>query len=209
MNKALVTIIAAGIAGTASADSISETNPAVIDWGFAGTGPVTDGPAILYPSEITVAGAAGAIIDVNITMNDGAHTWADDMDVVLQSPSGTRVNIWANAGGGDDVQGSVTFDDQAAAPIDDATGGNFVAGTGVFQTSVYGTDDLNGASDGTLLSLFNGEDANGTWSLFVYDSTGADTGAFQGWTLDIETIPAPASAALLGLGGLAAARRRR
>ena len=115
----------------------------------------------------------------------------------------------ANAGGGDDFQGDVTFDDQAAAPIDDATGGNFAAGTGVFQTSVYTPGDLNGASDGTLLSLFNGEDANGTWSLFVYDDTGADTGDFQGWTLDIVTIPAPASAALLGLGGLAAARRRR
>ncbi|GAB5497389.1 MAG: hypothetical protein Phyf2KO_24690 [Phycisphaerales bacterium] len=212
-NRVFVGLLAAGIAGTASADVISETNPAVIEWGTQGTGVVTDGPAILFPSNINVAGANGPISDVNITLNDGVHTWADDMEIVLVSPSGTAVMVMADAGGNDNFAGSVTFDDQAAGPIGDTGQGanDDLDFSGKFQTSVYGTtfSTTAPATSGTLLSLFNGEDANGTWSLYVYDDAGADTGSFQGWTLDIVTVPAPASAALLGLGGLAAARRRR
>jgi subtilisin-like proprotein convertase family protein len=209
MNKALLTIIAAGIAGTASADVISETNSAVIEWGILGTGPVTSGEATLFPSDIGVAGAVGAITDVNVTLHGGAHTWADDMEIALRSPSGSVVILMQDAGGSDDIAGDITFDDQAAAPIDDATG--TFTGSGSYMVSVYdiGTSTAPAAT-GADLSAFNGEDANGTWSLFVFDDAGGDTGAFSGgWTLDIVTIPAPASAALLGLGGIAAIRRRR
>ncbi|GAB5497399.1 MAG: hypothetical protein Phyf2KO_24790 [Phycisphaerales bacterium] len=213
-SRVLLTVIAAGVASTASADVISETNSAIIEWGTQGTGLVTDGPALLFPSDISVAGASGPISDVNITLNDGAHTWADDMEIVLVSPAGTAVMVMADAGGNDNIAGSITFDDQAAGPIGDTGQGanDDLDFSGSFQTSVYGTTFATTApaTSGTLLSLFNGEDANGTWSLYVYDDAGGDTGAFSGgWTLDIVTVPAPASAALLGLGGLAAARRRR
>ena len=213
-NRVFVGLLAAGIAGTASADVISETNPAVIEWGTQGTGVVTDGPAILFPSNINVAGANGPISDVNITLNDGVHTWADDMEIVLVSPSGTAVMVMADAGGNDNFAGSVTFDDQAAGPIGNTGQGanDDLDFSGSFQTSVYGTtfSTTAPATSGTLLSLFNGEDANGTWSLYVYDAFSGGTGAFSGgWTLDIVTVPAPASAALLAAGGLLSSRRRR
>ena len=80
------------------------------------------------------------------------------------------------------------------------------------MTSLYGTSvgSTAPAANAVGLAAFNGEDANGTWSLFVFDDAGADTGAFtDGWNIELTVIPAPASAVLLGLGGIAAIRRRR
>ena len=40
----------------------------------------------------------------------------------------------------------------------------------------------------TLLSVFNGVNPNGTWSLYVFDDLGGDIGNFNGgWTLRITT----------------------
>ncbi|RNC82819.1 MAG: hypothetical protein ED559_13935 [Phycisphaera sp.] len=210
-SRVLLTVVAAGVATTASADVISETNPAVIDWGMVGTSQVTDGPAQLYPSQITVAGASDPISDVNITLHNGNHTWVADLEITLVSPSGTAVRILDLTGvqNGDTIDGDITFDDSAAMLFpDDDTDGTI---SGTFLVSDYENDnsDVPATAFGLDMSAFNGEDANGTWSLYVYDENAQDTGSFDGWTLDIVTIPAPASAALLGLGGLAAARRRR
>ena len=40
--------------------------------------------------------------------------------------------------------------------------------------------------------MFDGTAPNGTWSLYVTDAAGGDTGDIEGWTLDIETAAAPA-----------------
>ena len=209
MNKTAIAIVAGLAAGMASADSISQTDSTVIEWGFAGTGPVTDGPAIGNPFTINIAGASGAILDVNVTLLNGTHTWSDDLEIALMAPDGTIVHLMDDAGGSDDIGGDLGFDDQAAAALGDADNGG-AAVAGVFQVSVYGTSANLPAATGTTLADFNGGDANGAWTLYVYDDAGGDTGSFQGgWRLDIETVPTPASAALLGLGGLAAARRRR
>lgn len=207
-------VMAAGVAATASADVISETNPAIIDWGFIGTSQVTQGAAQLYPSGIMVAGASGPITDVNITLHEGNHTWVADLEITLVSPAGTAVRVLDLTGvqNADTIDGDITFDDQAAELFpDDDTDGTI---SGTFQVSDFENEDFDpvnaaASSFGLDMSAFNGEDANGMWSLYINDENAADTGTFDGWTLDIVTVPAPASAALLGLGGLAAARRRR
>jgi len=212
MNKILMTAIVAGIAGTASADVINETNSAALEWGVSPTngGQIDSGAVTLFPSGIAVAGANGPITDVNVTLNVGSHSWADDMEIVLRSPAGTVVALMQDAGGNDNIAGDLTFDDQAAGVIADA--GTDIDFSGSFQPSVYGTAVASPApaANAVGLSAFNGEDANGTWDLFVYDDANGDFGSFAGgWTLDIVTVPAPASAALLALGGIAATRRRR
>ncbi|GAB5497400.1 MAG: hypothetical protein Phyf2KO_24800 [Phycisphaerales bacterium] len=209
-DRALLCALAACLASSASADVTIESNPAPLEWGIAGTGPVTQGEATLFPSIINVAGATGVVLDINVTIMEGQHTWSDDLEITLRSPSGTVVTLMQDAGGLDDIGGDLIFDDQAASPIDDNEIGALVAGS--YQTSVYGTADTTApASNGSLLSLFNGENPNGNWELYVYDDAFSDTGSFaDGWEIRIETfIPAPASATLLGIGGLAAIRRRR
>lgn len=209
--KTAIGIVLSIGAASASADVISETNSASLDWGLSGSGnPITVGPTTLYPSEINVAGATGAIVDVNVSLNGGQIDDTEDLNIVVVSPAGTVVGLITGAGGADPVTGDIIFDDAAAGMIPD---NNFPGGSGTYQPSVHGGVSgvvTNPLADGSVLSLFNGEDANGTWSLYVYDAFMGGTGAFSGgWTLDIVTVPAPASAALLTVGGLAAARRRR
>ena len=214
MNKTAIAIVAGLAAGAASADSISETNASVIEWGVIGTSAVTSGAPTLFPSEITIAGASGAILDVNVTLNDGVHSWISDLEITLVSPAGTAIRLLdlVGTGNSDDLAGDLTFDDQAAGMLPGTTGAGFT-GSGTFMPTDLEGIDASGVAPtvpGAGLSLLNGEDANGTWSLYVFDEFTGDTGAINGgWTLNIETVPTPASAALLGLGGLAAARRRR
>lgn len=54
---------------------------------------------------------------------------------------------------------------------------------------------------------FIGADGTGTWTVFITDREGGDTGDIL--SASVTLIPTPGAAALLGLGGLAAARRRR
>lgn len=209
-DRALLCALAAGLTSPAAADVITESNAAPLEWGFGTTAPVTEGEATLFPSLITIAGATGVITDVNVNLMEGQHTWSDDLEITLRSPSGTVVTLMQDAGGLDDIGGDLIFDDSAAGPIADNEAGALVAG--FYQPSVYGTADTTApTSDGSLLSLFNGENANGNWELYVYDDAFSDTGSFaEGWEITIVTeIPAPASATLLGLGGLLASRRRR
>ncbi|GAB5495668.1 MAG: hypothetical protein Phyf2KO_07480 [Phycisphaerales bacterium] len=202
--------LAAG-AASAGADVINETNSAALEWGLSGSGnPITQGPVTLYPAGITVAGATGAILDVNLTLNDGSIDDSEDLNMVLVSPAGTVVEIWRGAGGADPVAGSVTFDDEAAGVIPDST---FPGGSGVYQPSLHGGLSgvvTNPLADGSTLSLFDGEDANGTWELYVYDAWAGGTGSFAGgWTLDIVTVPTPAAASILAFGCIGMTRRRR
>ena len=205
----LCAVAVLALSTVASADNVTETNSAVLEWGTAGTGPVTSGAVLLYPSDITLAGVNGDITDVNVTLNGVSHTWSDDLEVALAF-NGTIVELWNDAGGSDDPNGDVTFDDQAAAPIDD---GSFAAGSGTFQVSAYSVGINNPAATGSTLADFNGQGANGTWSLYVWDDAAADTGSIAGgWTLNVVTsnIPEPTSAGLLacGLAGLMIRRRK-
>lgn len=72
-----------------------------------------------------------------------------------------------------------------------------------------------GESSGTFFSsgsiAWSGpDDTFGEWQVFIFeDFDDFGTDGFLSGTLEINKVPAPSSLALLGLGGLAAARRRR
>jgi subtilisin-like proprotein convertase family protein len=146
-----------------------------------------------YPSTISVSGQSGAISKVTVTLNNFTHTFPDDVDILLVGPTGRSVKLMSDVGGGADVSAiSVTFDDTAAAAIADA--GPLAAGT--FRPSNIDTADNFSApapqqTPASSLSIFNGTAPNGTWSLYVVDGFGGDTGSIAGgWTLNIETVSA-------------------
>ena len=156
------------------------------------------GPASPYPSPITVSGLTGTVSDVNATINSFSHTCPSDVDILLVGPGGQKTLLWSDAGANCDPDASgVTFtlDDEAATtypcganpsgtfkPTNDPTSG----------TSCLSDDDAFPAPAPpgpypVTLTVFDGANPNGTWSLFVFDEFAGDTGTISGgWTLDLQ-----------------------
>jgi subtilisin-like proprotein convertase family protein len=159
----------------------------------AGAPGTTTGPAGPYPATIQVAGPiGGAITDVNVTLNSVTHTFPDDLDVLVVSPYGTAVLIMSDACGPNDINGYMwTFDDQAAAPMTDATPDG--CDPFVVQPTNYGDGDTfppSAPAEGyeSALSAFNNQNPNGIWRLFVFDDVNGDVGTINsGWSITITT----------------------
>src|SRR5436190_1631340 len=180
--------------------TVSFTNPSAIA--------IPDsGAATAYPSAINVSGTAGTISQVVVRLNGYTHTYPDDVDILLVSPTGQKVVILSDAGGGNDVNNvSLTLSDGAAAALPDSA--QIVSGT--FKPTNFGTTDAFPAQApsgpyGTTFSAFNGLSANGVWSLFVVDDAAVDQGSISGgWTLTITTAGgAPAAPTISDIGNQA------
>jgi subtilisin-like proprotein convertase family protein len=107
------------------------------------------------------------ILDVNVTL-DISHTFDADVNVFLISPSGTRVELFDDIGGFSDNFTNTTLDDEAPTSIGSAS----APFTGTFRPQ-------------QPLSLFDGENAIGTWILEVTDDASTDAGVLNSWSLAI------------------------
>lgn len=58
------------------------------------------------------------------------------------------------------------------------------------------------------LSVFKGEDANGTWTLFLADQGVGDTSVLKSWSLGVTVVPEPHALLLAGMGLMALAFKR-
>jgi MYXO-CTERM domain-containing protein len=113
------------------------------------------------------------------------------------------MNRVAGSNGSADLRGLYTFANG---------GGNIWTAATVGGVIPAGTYAATGAGSSTALDMnaaFAGLSSAGTWSLFLSDNAGADLGFVASASVTITTVPTPAAAGLLGLGGLVAARRRR
>lgn len=151
----------------------------------------TTGPADPYPSTILVADRPAVMTTVTVRLNVLSHEWPDDLDVLLVGPGGQHTLLLSDAGGANEVTNlNLIFDQSAATSVPDS--GPLVSGT--FRPSAYVDGDTFDAPApagpyGADLSVFDGTDPNGTWSLYVRDDTGADVGTIAGgWSL---TFPGP------------------
>jgi subtilisin-like proprotein convertase family protein len=172
-------------------------------------------PSSPYPSTIAVAGLNGTVTKVTVTLNNFNHVFPNDVDMLLVGPGGQKLILSSDAGGTAAVTNrTITLDDAAATTI---PGG---MANGTYRPTNNGTGDTFPAPapagphpDPQLLSIFNGQNPNGVWSLYVVDDAGTDAGSIGGgWQLNITTTtPAccvPAGGALIsefrfrGLGGI-------
>ena len=114
---------------------------------------------------ITALGEQCNIGDLNVRLSI-QHTFVGDLDIFLESPSNTNVQIvdQPSPGGSNDFP-DVILDDSASKPIDIADG----PGSPAFIVGDSYTPQ-------NPLSAFNGEDPNGVWTLTVVDNFGADSG---------------------------------
>jgi subtilisin-like proprotein convertase family protein len=111
---------------------------------------------------------AGLTVRINI-----AHTSDSDLFIHLISPNGTDIVLSDQRGGAGHNYWMTTFDD--LAPLNIGSG----------RAPFMGTFPPDGA-----LSAFNGQDARGTWQLWVEDRVAGDAGTLVSWSLTIGTSPA-------------------
>ncbi len=153
-----------------------------------------------YPSNIQVSGLSGVVSNVKITLNDFQHTFAEDVDILLVSPTGQKFVVLSDVSGsqGFIIGRTITLTDFAATelPVNSQP-----VQTGAYKPTNSGTSDYfsapapglpygNPAPAGstTFQSAFNGFDPNGAWSLYVYDDFSGGEGSINGgWCLDITT----------------------
>jgi hypothetical protein len=87
----------------------------------------------------------------------------------LTSPTGTNVILFGAVGGSGNNFTATNLDDEAGSVI---TAG-FPPFTGSFKPT-------------SLLSGFDDEDAQGTWTLSINDNIASDTGTLNSWSIEIE-----------------------
>ena len=148
-------------------------------------GGVTPGTPMVFDGEsnVSITNAAGAtstatvsgvgrVHDVDVTVSI-SHQTAADLDVFLTSPSGRRIDLVTDVGGGNsDLFNGTTFDDQAGLLVGDA------------ELPPDGEAFARVVPEGAL-SAFMGEDPNGQWTLTVIDDTPGYGGEISSWSLAI------------------------
>ncbi len=143
------------------------------------------------PATIVVANLPTTNVSVkSVTLNGFSHTWAGDVNIVLQHPNGTTNVILKGDSQADPFttasNATLTFSDAAAASIPNA---------GAITTGTYKPTNRNGSPFAFLapgptvtgptfpasptLSTFTGN-MNGTWKLFVEDRVFGDQGSISG-----------------------------
>jgi subtilisin-like proprotein convertase family protein len=113
-------------------------------------------------------GSFAKVTDIDVAL-DITHTYDADLTATLISPAGTRVKLFTGVGGSNDNFTGTAFDDAAATAIG--------AGTAPFSGSFKPLE---------LLSAFNGQNANGFWTLEIVDASPADDGTLNSWSLTVK-----------------------
>ena len=168
--------------------------------------PVDAGPGKPYPSVITVSNLNGVLGKVTVTLSNLSHTYPGDINVLLVGPTGAKTLLMSHAGTEPVTGLNLTFDDSASGPLPD-TG---ELASGVWQATAYGVTPAfpTNAPAGpypAALSSFNATSPNGTWSLYVFDDMGGDSGnLFGGWSLALSMITPINQLADVSLSGVGA-----
>ena len=115
------------------------------------------------------------ITDIMIEINID-HTYRADLDIDLSSPQGTSVDLTSDNGTSRNNL-YVKFDDAASKSITDDNRKH--------------TETVDRRSE-QALGAFDGQDAQGTWTLQICDDENGDRGTFNYAVLDINDTPPPA-----------------
>ena len=176
------------------------------------------GTASSSPVSFNVAGLDGMISNVALYFTGITHPNPDDLGAVMFGS--TNVSTILFDGPGNDVPSSPTydwnFDESTSHPrlvdIGDNPTGFYSAGQN--QWNSLGIDKFTGVPDivfGQTLLAYNGTsaaDATGNWNLFIEDFVYGHDGSIRNVQLRINTVPEPATLAILGFGAAALIRRR-
>lgn len=169
------------------AQSFSNSNPGTIDnntfcAGGTGNGVVND-----LERTFNITGLSN-VSDLNVGLI-ASHTWRGDMDVRLESPNGTELQLIVpdTSGSGNNDDYNVEISDEFSETIN--TGSH--ATLNDTSAAAYEFE----VSPNNPLSIFDGEDPNGTWTLKICDDYAGESGNF----ISAELIFLPPTGADLSL----------
>jgi subtilisin-like proprotein convertase family protein len=126
---------------------------------------------------ISVPVGTGSIGDVNIRV-EITHSWQGDMGIDVEHLGNTE-NLWDHrCGSWDNIFG--TFDEEGweiycTGIGQGPSGDNHILLDGYY--SGYG-----------ILSDFDGMDADGDWTISIYDWAGGDTGTLHEWAVELSSV---------------------
>jgi uncharacterized delta-60 repeat protein/uncharacterized repeat protein (TIGR01451 family) len=151
---------------------------------------INDGTAATpYPSVVNVSGLPGAVTGTTVMITNLNHTWPRDIDILLVSPAGQKSYLMAKAGANFAVNNlTLTFDDAASNSLSQST--MLVSGTNRPTSYAAVPPPFPVPAPvgpyNTNLSVFNGSNPNGPWSLYVFDDTLFNSGVISnGWQLNL------------------------
>ena len=162
-----------GITGIAQAQTFTNTTAGAInDNTFCAGGTNANGNGVVNDLERTFSvSGLSAVTDLNVGLV-ATHTWRGDMNVRLESPAGTEVQL-------------ITPDTTAAGNLDNYNIELSDENTEVVNTGSHNTaNDVNAqfyeffVSPDNTLSAFDGEDPNGDWTLKICDDYTGEFGNF-------------------------------
>ncbi|MDX8366584.1 hypothetical protein [Cytobacillus sp. IB215665] len=153
---------------------------------FTNLNPITinqDAIATPYPSNISVSGLKGEITKVTATIIGLSHTHPNDIQILLLAPSGSTIFLM------NDIGFNVQINDVTLTLTDDAE--DIIPSpifSGTFKPTIDPDNPPPPAPHSPQLSIFNSEDPNGIWSLFIFDNDGSGQGNIAGgWQITITT----------------------
>lgn len=150
-----------------------------------------EAPSTPYPSTLEVTEVEGAITNLTLTLFGLSHTWPNDIDILLVSPSGMAVVVFSDVGGGHGISNvTVKLDDAAQffLPYSSTIPSGTYRPTDLEPSDIFAPPAPAGPYK-TNFTALRGSAAAGTWKLFVADDGPADTGEIAGgWSLTITTV---------------------
>ena len=137
----------------------------------------------MVSSSVLIGTGGRLVTDVDVYLQI-QHPYVSDVRAELVSPAGTRVRLFQHVGGDGDDFDLLVLDDEAITSVTTIT----AADTPV--RGIYRPEQS--------LSTFDGQWADGEWTLEVFDDARADVGTLVQWTLSV-TTPGPAEPGLAGV----------
>lgn len=178
--------------------------------------PIPDNNTTGLSSTATVVNT-GALSAINVSVAL-THTWVGDLTVTLSHGANTVI-LMKRPGATTPTAVGDSTNLNSGSPLNFSDAGTeieFNIGMGC------GTSDVVGVTSGCMnlsfipnmpLAVFLSDEASGAWVLKVTDTAADDLGTFANWTLNLDveprnSVPVPATLALLGIGAAGILRRR-